>query len=115
VCELTRKDKIKVWQRDRYRCKYCGRKVTDYNLSDSALPDDAATIDHVTPRASGGTNALSNLVTACHECNHELGNKFTTYGEKVNYINLPDKHQQELYRWEKHMRFVERRKICAYC
>jgi hypothetical protein len=27
------------------------------------------TIDHITPRSAGGTNALQNLVGACPECN----------------------------------------------
>lgn len=33
------------------------------------VPPDAATVDHVIPTSAGGTNAMSNLVTACPECN----------------------------------------------
>ncbi len=28
-----------------------------------------ATLDHVVPRADGGSNHHSNVVTACHDCN----------------------------------------------
>ena len=52
--------RFKVLERDGFRCTYCG-----------AIPDDGVTleVDHVIPRASGGTNVVSNLITACNLCN----------------------------------------------
>lgn len=49
-----------ILERDQFRCTYCGRS-----------PDTGATlqIDHVNPRANGGTWELTNLTTACRECN----------------------------------------------
>lgn len=49
-----------VLQRDGFRCRYCGRG-----------PDDGTVlqVDHVFPRAHGGTDSMENLVTACRECN----------------------------------------------
>lgn len=44
-----------VLRRDNYTCGYCGRSAT--------------TIDHVLPRAQGGTTTWLNCVAACRECN----------------------------------------------
>ena len=52
------RDSIKA--RDGYKCVYCG--CTE-NL----------TIDHVRPRALGGSTTASNCVTACRSCNQEKG------------------------------------------
>ena len=41
------------------RCAYCG----------CMLDDENATIDHIIPRAKGGTNCYENLFPACGKCN----------------------------------------------
>ncbi|MEP7289557.1 MAG: RNA-guided endonuclease IscB [Chloroflexota bacterium] len=46
------------WQR---RCAYCGK--TDTPLE----------VEHITPKARGGTNRVSNLTLACHDCNQRKG------------------------------------------
>ena len=46
-----------------YKCVYCGKSNTRLE------------IDHVIPRSRGGTNRLSNLVIACHDCNQKKSNK----------------------------------------
>jgi 5-methylcytosine-specific restriction endonuclease McrA len=51
---------LEKWQR---ACAYCG--VTDVPLN----------IDHIRPRARGGSNRVSNLVLACVPCNTEKGAK----------------------------------------
>jgi 5-methylcytosine-specific restriction endonuclease McrA len=58
-----------VFQRDGFRCRYCG-----------ASPDQGAMLeaDHVIPQAAGGPTTLANLVTACWECNHGKGAKTLT-------------------------------------
>jgi len=45
-----------VLVRDRHRCAYCGRRAT--------------TVDHVVPRAQGGTDTWLNTVAACAADNH---------------------------------------------
>ncbi|GAC1477184.1 MAG: hypothetical protein NVS1B4_19430 [Gemmatimonadaceae bacterium] len=45
------------------RCVYCAAQ----------LESDAATLDHVHPRARGGANAPGNLVAACPRCNRLKG------------------------------------------
>lgn len=51
--------RFQIFQRDGFRCRYCGRGVEDTTLQ----------IDHVIPRSKGGTNSAENLVTSCKECN----------------------------------------------
>ena len=52
---LTRKE---IFQRDGWRCVYCGRETRDL------------TLDHVMPRHRGGPHTWDNLVSACKPCNH---------------------------------------------
>lgn len=49
-----------VFKRDGYSCVYCG-------CNNKAV----LTIDHVIPRAKGGTDTWDNLVSACKSCNQE--------------------------------------------
>jgi len=53
-----------VYQRDGYRCQYCGHK----------FPLNALSYDHVVPRAAGGTTSWTNIVTACKACNSRKAN-----------------------------------------
>jgi 5-methylcytosine-specific restriction endonuclease McrA len=53
------------------RCCYCNR-MTFENPPEPGLK---RTIEHVTPRSKGGSNAISNLRIACYRCNNARGNK----------------------------------------
>lgn len=55
----TKKIRFLVFQRNGFECVYCGATSKDSKLN----------IDHVVPISRGGTNELSNLVTACESCN----------------------------------------------
>ena len=55
----VRENRLKVFDRDDYQCRYCGKQLTQ----------TSATLDHVIPVSSGGGNHLDNLVTACVSCN----------------------------------------------
>lgn len=48
-----------LFERDEYRCQYCGKhfEASDLNM------------DHVIPRAMGGRTTWENIVTCCLECN----------------------------------------------
>ena len=48
-----------IFRRDRFACQYCGKQPGSEEL----------TIDHVLPRAQGGTSTWENCVLACVECN----------------------------------------------
>lgn len=44
-------------------CAHCGRMLTQAE----------ATLDHIVPRAFGGSNKLRNIAVACRACNTERG------------------------------------------
>lgn len=46
-----------VFNRDGYRCTYCGTQVEDPHC------------DHVIPYSRGGSTTIDNLTTACRSCN----------------------------------------------
>ena len=55
----------RLWRRDikeqwNYKCAYCGS-------------EDNLTIDHVVPRAKGGSDFTKNVVCCCHSCNQNKG------------------------------------------
>ena len=43
------------------RCEYCQSQI--------AYSPDPFSVEHIQPRADGGTNALDNLALSCHGCN----------------------------------------------
>jgi 5-methylcytosine-specific restriction endonuclease McrA len=51
---------LEKWHRT---CAYCG---------ETGIPLE---IEHLTPRSRGGSDRVSNLTLACHECNQRKGNK----------------------------------------
>jgi 5-methylcytosine-specific restriction endonuclease McrA len=55
----------KVFQNDDFRCRYCGRQAGEDGT--------VLHVDHVVSVVDGGTNAISNLVTACQRCNGGKG------------------------------------------
>ena len=48
------------------KCAYCGAENTPYE------------IDHIHPRSKGGSNRVSNLTLACHDCNQKKGNRLVS-------------------------------------
>ena len=59
--KVTNKIRFKVYARDGYRCRKCGRKTNDLE------------VDHIYPIAKGGKSTLDNLQTLCHRCNVKKG------------------------------------------
>ena len=55
----VRENRIKVYERDDYKCRYCGKQLTRFS----------ATLDHIKPVVERGDNGFENLVTACLNCN----------------------------------------------
>lgn len=58
---LSKAKRFEVFKRDGFTCQYCGRR-----------PDDGVTIlevDHIHPRAEGGSDDEMNLITSCVDCN----------------------------------------------
>ena len=60
---ISKRVRFEVFKRDRFKCVYCG----------AATPSVVLEVDHVIPVAEGGSNDISNLVTACKPCNQGKG------------------------------------------
>lgn len=91
-----------VARRANYCCEYC--------LSQVAYSPDPFSIDHIVPRASGGTNSLDNLAFACLGCNNQ---KFTTTtaldpvtGNTVSLYHPRQQAWHEHFRWDDDYRLL---------
>ena len=56
---VSRRLRFEVLKRDGHACRYCGETAPTVKL----------TVDHVIPKALGGADDPTNLVTACQPCN----------------------------------------------
>jgi len=61
----TKLNRRNVFERDQYRCQYCGE----------VFPESKLNLDHVIPRDRGGRTSWENLVTSCIECNSRKANR----------------------------------------
>lgn len=61
---IGKKTRFEVFKRDSFTCLYCG---------DSA-PSVVLNVDHLKPVSKGGSNHITNLVTACFSCNSGKSN-----------------------------------------
>lgn len=52
--------RFEILKRDNFKCTYCGN---------GAIQGVRLHVDHIHPRAEGGTDAPDNLTTACSSCN----------------------------------------------
>ena len=53
-----------VYHRDGNKCQYCGK---------GPGKDNPLTLDHIVPKATGGTDRPDNIVAACRRCNYAKG------------------------------------------
>lgn len=57
---IGKKLRFEIFRRDNFACRYCGATAKDGAVLEP---------DHVIPRARGGQDVATNLVTACDGCN----------------------------------------------
>jgi 5-methylcytosine-specific restriction endonuclease McrA len=67
--KISSKVRRRVFERDGFRCVYCGCSSAEMTLS----------LDHKLPRSRGGEDTEDNLVVACCPCNVSKGDR--TYEE----------------------------------
>ena len=67
--EMSTGLRFQVFERDAFRCRYCGKGPTD---------GVDIEIDHVQPVSKGGQDEIANLVTACWKCNNGKSNRLLT-------------------------------------
>jgi 5-methylcytosine-specific restriction endonuclease McrA len=56
---LSKSVRFEVFKRDAFKCQYCGAEAPNVLLH----------VDHIKPVEGGGTNEITNLITACATCN----------------------------------------------
>lgn len=56
---VSKRLRYEILRRDNHACRYCGASAPDVKLN----------VDHVIPQALGGSDAPTNLVTSCADCN----------------------------------------------
>ena len=79
---LTREEGLKILERDRYQCQYCG--LDGLAQFENSL---VMSVDFVVPRARKGKKVASNLVTACRPCNLVKGRRvFKSLEEAKAYV-----------------------------
>jgi len=61
---FTAAERFRVLVRDGFRCVYCGKSAVD-----GVCLSVAFHLDHVYPRSLGGRDLMSNIATACSDCN----------------------------------------------
>ena len=57
--QIGKRLRFEVFKRDRFTCQYCGKQS----------PDVVLHVDHINPVSLGGKNTITNLITACKDCN----------------------------------------------
>lgn len=72
--EISKKVRFEVFKRDSFTCQYCGRKPPEVILE----------IDHIVSIKNSGDNSITNLLTACFDCNRGKG------AEKIDKICRDD-------------------------
>lgn len=81
---LRPKDRFEVFKRDGFTCQYCVRRT----------PEVVLEVDHIIPRAEGGSDGTENLLTACWDCNRGKGARLLD--DRAPALNIPE--QTELVR-----------------
>jgi HNH endonuclease len=97
VKPVTWNEGVKILERDRFRCQYCG-------LDGMASFENALImgVDFVHPRAHKGKKESANLVTACRPCNVLKGKRIFANFEEAKAHVL--KRRADLYKdWEEKM------------
>lgn len=69
-------NKIKVFDRDGWRCQICGKPTPRTRMGGTTAT--APELDHRVPLSKGGGHLYSNVQCACRQCNNTKGNKAST-------------------------------------
>jgi len=76
-----RKARFDVFNRDGFKCQYCGRTP----------PAIVLELDHIIPKSKGGPDNIDNYITACFDCNrgkgkHRLDNIPSSVNDNVELL-----------------------------
>jgi len=66
----------------------------------------ATTVDHLKPKCKGGSSLRSNLIPACHSCNHDKGSEsWLVWFQRQSFYNTVA--QELIEEWISNKRFIE--------
>lgn len=95
---MGKKIRFEVFKRDKFTCQYCGKSAPDVILH----------VDHIMPISKGGEEDITNLITACQDCNlgkgaRELDDDATVKKQKQQLDELQERREQleMMVEWQK--------------
>lgn len=111
---LSKKLRFEVFKRDKFTCQYCGKQA----------PSVVLNVDHITPVAKGGEDDITNLITACFDCNMgkkdiELSDDTTIQKRKAQLDELQERREQleMMLDWQRgllNIKEIEVDKVCEF-
>jgi len=101
-----------VLKRDSFKCQYCG----------TAAPEILLQIDHIKPVAEGGTNDITNLITACAACNagkgpRPLDDSSAIAKQRAQLEELQQRREQleMMMEWKRGLRDIKEDSVTELC
>ena len=86
---ISAKKRFEILKRDNFTCGYCSR----------TSPEVVLEVDHVVPKAVGGTDDSDNLTTACRDCNRGKG-RISINQAQGSLELLESKYRTLLHTWD---------------
>jgi 5-methylcytosine-specific restriction endonuclease McrA len=93
---MNERTKARVRERAGYRCEYCQLEQNDSPLA-------ALHIEHIIPKAHGGTDDPDNLALACIDCNLHKGPNLTGVDPQTKQITQLFHPRRD--KWDEHFKW----------
>ena len=107
---ISKKLRFEVFKRDSFTCQYCGKSA----------PDAVLHVDHIKPVKEGGTNDITNLVTACADCNLGKGARKLSDSSEVmkakkqlDELNARREQLEMMLQWKEGLSDIEEQQVDA--
>jgi len=107
---ISKKVRFEVFKRDKFSCQYCGKSA----------PDTVLVIDHIKPVSKDGDSEISNLITACFDCNsgksdRELSDDTAIKKRKLMLDQLQERREQieMMLDWQRGLDTIKKQELNA--
>ena len=104
--------RFEVFKRDSFKCQYCGRSA----------PEVVLHVDHIKAVARGGGNEITNLITACSDCNlgkgaRKLDDQSTVQKQRKQLEELQERRGQleMMAKWKEGLDNLDMQKVEMIC
>lgn len=86
--QTKQKHRLRKWTEQGGKCVFCNRPMWILGVHPIGKKQRQATIEHIIPKAFGGTNHPSNLACSCSQCNNLRGTlPFDTFKHVQQFHN----------------------------